>query len=148
MYSPFPISISVYQPSCLSLLLSSLLGGEWDGINISGCIKASAPSTFWRAEPLMGFRGGRQRANRQGEWGSSAWLSSIYPTLLDVNRRWNNTVILTQLDWTWINLKISFSRLSHKTLQIFFWSDSKREILLAASLPRKLQCDSAAEQQY
>lgn len=65
----FPIlttSLSLYQPSPLSsTFLSSLLGGRVV-INISGCVTGGPPSTSWRAELLMEFRGGRQRANRQG----------------------------------------------------------------------------------
>lgn len=68
-------------------LSSPLSLGEDAVINISGCVTGGPPSTSWRAELLMEFRGGRQRASRQGERGSLlGFLQSIPHYWLSITR--------------------------------------------------------------
>lgn len=86
----FTTSLSLYQPS--PPLHSSLLGGGWWGGRSHQYPRLhywrSPPSTSWRTELLMEFRGGRRRSNRQrGECvPASGSLQSIPRRWLSISR--------------------------------------------------------------
>lgn len=122
----FPLVLLLYLSISPLPLLSPW--GEDAVINISVCVTGGAPSTSWRAELLMEFRGGRQRANRQGERGSlPGFFQSIPHYWLSISRGATHS----HSHPTCLNLnepEISLSGKGRKK-KTDLWSRTKSEVL-------------------